>query len=160
MYKDDKIGGPSHTEEICKICGKAWTRYRGGSWDWEPKNCVSCEIEATMKDYKWSPPEPKEGEAQVKGLLDTWLKPKPHQINAWAIAKNEARMHVLANKKRIEEKMMKASPQFIENGALYQWCYKEIETSNWVVTNELLTRTQAWHYFDGKYKFSKLDDLL
>ena len=60
MKKHDKgscsccqtFGGPSHTEEECKICGKEWTRSRGGSWDWEYQDCIECFIKERLEKLK------------------------------------------------------------------------------------------------------------
>lgn len=40
--RDDAAGGPHHTQEICRKCGKTWSRRRGGSWDWEYQDCSLC----------------------------------------------------------------------------------------------------------------------
>ena len=49
MATDDVYGGPHKTDEICKKCGKKWERYRGGSYDWEYKDCSSCRAEKLIK---------------------------------------------------------------------------------------------------------------
>jgi len=46
------IGGPSHTDETCKSCSKEWTRYRGGSWDWQYEDCGSCKAKEFVSKMK------------------------------------------------------------------------------------------------------------
>ena len=41
---DTKYGGPSTSKETCKKCGDVWERYRGGSYDWEYKDCFKCRM--------------------------------------------------------------------------------------------------------------------
>lgn len=42
---DVRIGGPFHSEPICKKCGKQWKRYHLGSHDWQYRDCPKCDGE-------------------------------------------------------------------------------------------------------------------
>lgn len=57
-------GGPSQAWVVCKGCGEKWWDYRGGSWDWKPRDCHRCEAKKLV--YKFSPEEIKELAKKLK----------------------------------------------------------------------------------------------
>ena len=62
-------GGPSHTDEKCKGCGKKWKRYRLGSFDWEYKDCLECEIKkAIMNGKPLTTPQPETAKGREQGM--------------------------------------------------------------------------------------------
>ena len=52
MSWNTPIGGPSDTEEKCKVCDKEWVRHRGGSWYWEYEDCIECFIKERLEKLK------------------------------------------------------------------------------------------------------------
>lgn len=47
---EQRIGGPSSYEEECVKCKNVHKIFRAGSWDWQPKLCANCEMEALLSD--------------------------------------------------------------------------------------------------------------
>ena len=50
------VGGPAHTDEECRSCGREWIRYRLGSHDVDYVDCPDCKskkfAEELMKSKK------------------------------------------------------------------------------------------------------------
>jgi hypothetical protein len=51
------IGGPHWSAETCKKCGRKWNRYRGGSYDWEYRDCHECVVKEMLKIRTGPKPE-------------------------------------------------------------------------------------------------------